>query len=995
MKITFDNPYLLLLMIPIIAIAFIPYLRLKPKRRHTRNKVTSLILHCIIIVLACVVLTGIEGHNTEYVDSEIVFVTDYSDSTKEKHQEMKEYINKFIDDSRNSNSKVGMVNFGYGKVETVPLTKTKDLKNKIDSDISKIDKTGTDIENAIKEAINLFDDNEKLVKRIILLTDAMDTDGEISSLATELQGIRLDAIYFEPKDYNQTAEAQIEDLYVDASVVPFKPTNINISFKSHYITSVNLTITDNGKSIFNKESIEINLDGTSIEQKFKYEYTFNETGIHEIKAHIEATNKNDLLVENNTYYSYTYLESENSILILAPKEEDANDLKASVESYGYTPVVLTHDKAPKTLGELSRYKEVILMNANIPSFDANFPSLLKTYVEKMGGSVLTAGGENTYANGSMKNSPIETMLPINLSQKANNPRAIVICLDYSNSMGMYAVDGTSLYGKDDSQINSPNSKNGKDNRIKTAVESIIASINESLNPYDYLGLITFGSSTSADGYKSKDGYGGDTKIIFGLTPATQKEEMIEKINANVNKDNNRGGTCYDSALEYAEQMLINTDKKFNSKTVIFINDYDASNDHVTSYLDTVKRMDSKGISLTSIVIGNEHTSYVQNMSDVNPSKNKIYHTQNANEFKGIVKDLCKSLPTEVVNKLKNNAQFEFVSGSRISDGVNIEDLPSISTYNGGVSLKAKATSHIVFHNQEIVQDGAGNDVQLDNLDPIYAEWEYGSAGGKVGSLLIDLSGEWCSEFYTNVNTQKILKNIITGLIPKQDVDVLRITVDGFLLNQEEENLVILNANYTRRLEVEMIENESVEESGESVNQESKKEISLEIKIHKFDAVENKDLEEIDDFKLTSDSGNKFSRDFVTREPGLYRIEVIAKEDGEEVAKKSAYTTFSYSDEYDTFIESNEKSTVLDELCRSTFTESNGEKINGRLIPSSAGYENTADRLISRIDTTINIQLPLLIIALLLFVLDIFVRKFNFLWPHEMYKKYIKKEDLSK
>ncbi len=1005
MKITFDNPYLLLLIIPIIIVAFIPYLRLKPKRRHTRNKVTSLILHCVIIVLACFVLTGIEGHNTEYVDSEIIFVNDYSDSTKESQPAMDEYIHKFLDDSRNKDSKVGLVNFGYGKVQTVNLAKPSELKNKVDYQTTTIDKTGTDIEFALTQAVSMFDKETKLVKRIILLTDAMETDGDISSLASTLtqNEIRLDAIYFSPKDYNKTYESQIENLEIADGTVPFEETTIKVTFKSHSITSVRLKITDNGKSIFNSAYREISLDGSSIEQVFEYTYTFAAAGIHEVKAEIESVNNNDLLVNNNVYYAYTHLESENSILIVG-QEADVKDngserspIVQQVESYGYKPVVTTPSGAPTTLGELTKYKEIILMNNNMTSYNTNFVSLLKQYVHDAGGSVLTAGGENTYIDGNMKNSPMEDILPVNLAQSANNPRAFVICLDYSNSMGMYAVNGSSSYGKTDPQVRDPHLQT-KDTRIKTAIAAIKEVINHSLDPYDYLGLITFGGASSNE---VRDGYGGDTKIIFGLTRATQKKEMIDKIEENVVKDNNKGGTCYDSALQYAEQMLLNLpDDRIKTKTIILVNDYDASNDHVATYKSTIERCATKGISLQSLVIGTQHTSYVQEMSDVWPEKNKIYHTTNATEFSNIVKELCKAIPTKPVMSLKGEGKFEFTAGTSVAAGVDINGLPIFKYYNGGLTVKAKEYDKIHFTNEETVYDENGNPTEdtYSNVDPIYAEWEYGI--GKVGSLMIDLSGRWCSEFYTNVNSLKLLKNIITGLLPKEDVDILSINVDKFLLEKEDDSVKIddLKGNYIRRLEIQLLTanvgegNENTE--GEETPEVPAKKISMDVTISRFDYKTNK-TNKVIDFKLESSTGNIFSKDFETKEPGLYRIDVIAYEDGKQVAEKSQYAAFSYSDEYDTFVEPTGKSSTLEQLCKSTFTMSDGEKINGNMIPSTAGYENTTSRLTTRIDQTINIQLPLLIIALILFVLDIAVRKFNFLWPHELYKKYVKKEDINK
>lgn len=995
MNITFDNPYLLLLMIPIIAIAFIPYLRLKPKRRHTRNKVTSLILHCLIIILSCFVLSGIEGHSIENVDSEVILVTDYSESTKEVHKEMDDYVDSFLKDGRNNGSNVGLVYFGYGETQFTPTLEKPNKVNKSSLKKAEIDSTGTDIENAITKAVELFHNSKdsKLVKRIILLSDGVDTDGQISTLienengeksyqstiasVLNANGIRLDAIMFEPKDYTNTAEAQIQGIEVADGVVPFKPTKITASFKAHSVISVEFDITDNGKSIFPQKKT-ITLAGTRTEEEFEFDYTFNDSGIHELKSTIKAINDNDVVAENNTFYAYTYLEAENSILVIADPSEDATKLEAAITSYGYTPTVVAPIDAPKTLTGLSEYKEVILMNVNTVSLPQSFGTNLRAYVEKAGGSVLTAGGNNTYENGNMKNSIYEEMLPISLTPAANNPRAIVLCLDYSNSMGMKTFNGTEIYDKNNSNLQTPQSGT----RIDTAIKGIVASIEESLNPYDYLSVITFGP------IKPKDGV-NETKVVFGLTPATQKKAMIEKVQS-IRKPSTRGGTDYDEALEYAEDMLTSFTKKVNKKSVVLINDYDGGNDDATQYMNTIKRMDQKGIDMSAIVIGTQKSANVVEMESVIGAGNS-YLAQTETQFKTIIKELCRSIPTKTINTLKAEDRFEFEDGTRMGTGVNAANLPLINTYNGGVVVKEKATSHVFYHNQEVIPDpnNPNKTVELDNHDPIYATWSYGV--GKVGSLMIDLSGKWCPDFYTNVDTQKLLENIIKDLAPKQDVDVMKITIDGFLLKDNPDEITIRNANYSRKLEVELLQvnNENIDENGNIIEDSAQEKISLNVTVSRYEDVSKEKLEKIIDFKLESDTGNKFQRDFSTMKPGLYRIDVSYTSNGE-TFNKSAYTAFSYSDEFDTFYDTSAKYAQLVEVCESTYTESGNEKINGKVFYGTTGIEENANQMASSIEKTTNFQLPLMIIALLLFIIDIAVRKFNFLWPHELIKKFKEK-----
>ena len=979
-NITFDNPYLLLLMIPLIALAFIPYLRLKPKRRHTRNKVTSLILHCLIIILSCFVLSGISGTYKEDVNSEIVLVTDYSYSTFDVHNEMNDYINSFIDDPRNSSSKIGLVYFGYGETRFIDIDYPSKLKGQsLEYSSWNGDSSGTDIENALIKAVSLFDStqNSSLNKRIILLSDAIDTDGKLTGVSSILNQnkIRLDAIFFEPKDYSLTSEAQINGIDVEKEI-PFIENKINITFASHNMTSVNLKVTDNGKSIFDKDTILLNLSGKSNET-ISYDYVFKDAGLHEIKAEIASINNSDLVVNNNIFYTSLYLEAENSILIIAPENSSTSDLVNTIKSLNYSPNVIAPKDAPSAQG-LTEYKEVILMDTSVASFPTSFANSLKSYIEG-GGSVLYAGGENTYANGNMINTLYEDMMPISLTPTANNPRAIVLCLDYSNSMGMKSFSGTEYFNKEDSNLQKPNFNDGKETRIEVAIKGIVESIKSSLNPYDYLSLITFGPTK----YKNNILESDETRIVFPLTPATQKTKMIEQVEA-ITKPTLEGGTDYDFALEYAEEMLSTFPTKVNKKSVVLINDYDSGNDDAKRYKDTIKSMKEKNIDFSSIVIGNNKS---QNLTDLVTenivSNDDIHITQTEAQFATVIKELCKSIPTEVVNNLKTNGKFQISDSSILKTNVDVSNLPLINTYNGGVSSKDSATTHVYFHNTEVVVDPDSNkNVTLDNNDPIYVDWSpYGSESGLVGCLMIDLSSKFCPELYTNQNSLTLLKNIITRLIPSSDISLMRITIDGLEISDDPSNIETFNLNYTRNLRVELL-------GSSDSNEEVIKNITLDIVISKLSFTsETMSKTKVSEFSLSGESSSLFEKDFITREEGIYEIEVSEKENNDEIAKGRAYTSFSYSDEYDTFFNSKEKLNNLSKLCSETFSENeDGSKVSGKIYYGTSNLDDNVSNMITSITRKVNFQLPLMIIALLLFILDIAVRKFNFLWPHEIIDK---------
>ncbi len=57
-RLDFNHPWLLLLILPVVILALIPHLKLNKHRRRTRNRITSLVLHIIVLVLSVLLLAG-------------------------------------------------------------------------------------------------------------------------------------------------------------------------------------------------------------------------------------------------------------------------------------------------------------------------------------------------------------------------------------------------------------------------------------------------------------------------------------------------------------------------------------------------------------------------------------------------------------------------------------------------------------------------------------------------------------------------------------------------------------------------------------------------------------------------------------------------------------------------------------------------------------------------------------------------------------------------
>ena len=72
------SPWWLLLLIPAVIFTLIPYFKLSKRYRRTRNRIGSVVLHLVIMLLATLTLAGMQVHyETPNDENEIILLVDY------------------------------------------------------------------------------------------------------------------------------------------------------------------------------------------------------------------------------------------------------------------------------------------------------------------------------------------------------------------------------------------------------------------------------------------------------------------------------------------------------------------------------------------------------------------------------------------------------------------------------------------------------------------------------------------------------------------------------------------------------------------------------------------------------------------------------------------------------------------------------------------------------------------------------------------------------
>ena len=909
-SVTFSRPWLLLLLVPALLLTLIPYFRLNKRYRCTRNRIVSMALHVVIMLLAVSLLSGLHiDYDLPNDKNEVIILVDASFSEEGLETEKNDFI-KAVIDSNNAAFKLGIVTFGYDQVYAAELT--KDMSSVYSSYLQAPlpDTTATNVEAALNYAASLFEFPE--TARIVLISDVLETDEAVSKSIKSVaaKGIKVDTVYM--SDDFRDDEVQLigmerpeENIEVGAKF------SVTLTVQSNYDGTAIVTPYDNDVA---GVPMEIELKEGIQELLIPFEFTL--PGLHRMSFEIEAAG--DTLAQNNVFHSYIYLEIFDDILIIESNHNESealcrmlkDELNATVMNIGAV------QDAISSVNDLRMYDEIVLVNISNGDMPEGFVELLHTYVHDFGGGLFTICGNeadtdptdeewtaNAYTREDMFETLYQDMLPVE-AITYTPPTAVIIIIDRSLSMTTYP-DGKPL----------PDSENKLIFAKNAATECL-----ELLSERDYVGIMSFAATSTEH---------------LDLTPRTQRDKVLAAIETIEVKDNDTG-TIFSVPLQ-AASLRLSSMSNVENKHIIFITDGEPAPGDAEKYKYWLQENAKKGI--TTSVIGVNCTNTAKNtmtilLTEYAGMSEENYHdvTDLNSASATIKKDFEVNKITEVnyetfTPKINND-------DSPVVQGIEQEDMPTLDGFYG---LKAKEDADVILSGR---------------YTPIYAQWNYGA--GRVGTFACDLNGTWSSNFIDTPTGNTIVNNIIASLFPKEDMKPREIEV-------EHEG-----GNYFTKLNVftDLIDDQYIEVTVTSP------------------AVDGGDPEvQI----LTAGANDNYSRlSFTVKNPGIHEI-VTAKRaaDGTLLAETVIYKALPYSQEYNVFADKDAAKALSEQLA-----------VDGRGMVIEEPYEVYENAAKFR-HVSIDPRIVMMIVLLVLFLMDIAVRKFKWKWPHELIRDRKAKKAMSK
>ncbi len=734
-NISFDNPFLLLLLIPMLALVLVPYFIAIRKENKSRAASVALILH-IVIVLLCVLAAAGMSNVTVITETELYVVADVSYSMDGKLDLVDEYIAK-VEDELPRNSEMGVITFGKNYRLHTPLgeriTSVKD---------NNVNDSGTDIVSALRYADSLF--GESSIKRIVLITDGMSTDSEAGSELVRIvedlkaKDVYIDVVYVDNNLSEDEKEIQLTSVDFNPSVYRGSKTTADLLIESSYDGNVILNLTKNGESFISR-TVELTKGFNVVNLELDTE----EEGENDYSVSFVATS--DASEHNNTLSFTQRVNGKLNVLLITSSADDEQIVKGL---YGEDAVIDTYVKpkdskptmsnpnpkpvafnVPFAVEDLCKYDEIILSNVDVEKITNadTFIESLDTVVSEFGKSLITVGNNGLQNNESELAAKIGNMLPAKFGNDDADPKLYTLVIDSSRSMEFKNADYFVM--------------------AKLSATYLLGLLNEN----DYFSIVTFSG-----------------EVYHLAQPQIASKENVESaLKAVANLDVTQG-TMIGAALRAAGELMI--PMSFSEKQVILISDGMSFEGGETLSDDPITETEvlrANNITVSTLNTGNTDTLGVDTMRSIAAAGGGIYYfCQRSSDLESLILgDVADEVTdTEIIGDIP-------VIVSKENDPV-LEGVEKLGNVGGYVYAKTKASAETVL-SVEYVKSGGGK-VEA----PLYTYWSYGN--GRVATLTTNLGGDWVRN-WADESGALFLGNILSTNTPKTKIDypyTVSVSYDG-------------------------------------------------------------------------------------------------------------------------------------------------------------------------------------------------------------------------
>jgi len=411
----FTHPIYLLLALP--ALAWIFWLgwktdvQISPWRRWLALGLRTVVCLALVFAIAGLQwLLPVEGMN-------VFFVLDRSDSVPSAQQDAaKSLVNKMADQKK-KDDKAGVIIFGTDASidrmpnEAISLEKVEAV----------VDSQRSDLASAVRLATAAFAETGQ--KRIVLMSDGNENIGDVMGAVAQAkaQGASVDVVAL---GASRGSDVFVQKVQVPTKLKKGQPFEAKIFIQADEAQEATVRLFRNDVPL-GEQKVKLEA-GKNL---FSFPQTLPDQGFYNYDVRVDALG--DLLPQNNRAMSFASVKGDPRVLIISGELGLDETLAAALRSARLDVKVTGVTGLPTSLAEMDSYDAIFLCNVSAGDLGRDTMSLIESAVRDFGVGLVCIGGENTFAAGGYRNTPLETTLPVSMeldSKKVLPPGAVVLVM---------------------------------------------------------------------------------------------------------------------------------------------------------------------------------------------------------------------------------------------------------------------------------------------------------------------------------------------------------------------------------------------------------------------------------------------------------------------------------------------------------------------------------------------------------------------------------------
>lgn len=601
MNIQFTAPYWLWAIIPgavwVIWLAIKSDAQLSPWRRWLVTSVRMVILICLVLALA-----GIQWKQPKE-GLNVFFLLDRSQSVSPDQQERAlKYVNETAK-GKTLSDRGGVIVFGAGaSIETMPNPVVE-----LPQVQAVISPERTDLGAAIRLAAAALPEHGQ--RRLVVLSDGNENSGDAMAavLAAKPLGVTVDVV---PLSLSRGGDVSVQKLTLPSKLKVGQAFEVKILLHSDREKAASVRLFRNDQ-LLGEQPVQL----TQGKNLFAFPQKLEEAGFYNYQIQVDVPG--DTIPQNNKATSFASVRGDPTVLLVsADPAQDAN-LAEALRSSKLTVKHVAVEGFPETLAEMQSYDSIFISNIASGDLTSDMLKLLEIAVRDFGVGLVCVGGDQTYAAGAYRGTPLETILPVDVelsSKKVLPPGALVLIIDKSGSM-----DGEKL------------------ELVKSAAIGAVRALGDS----DYVAVIAFD---------------GSPVVVAELQKASNRTKIERSISGIVSG----GGTAMYPPMVAAYEML--HESRASLKHVIVLTDGESQ---PGDFEGITKKMASEKMTVSTVAAG-EYIDGALLQSIANAGKGRFYHVRNPTQIPQVfIKEtavILKSAISEEPFQPKMVASTEVVRG---------------------------------------------------------------------------------------------------------------------------------------------------------------------------------------------------------------------------------------------------------------------------------------------------------------------------------------------